>query len=269
MLKAPNTLQLLSRSASKCPYTHLSVSDQNITPFYLSVDDVPTIRAMATVNVMGNKIGKEQLSKLQEMMQAHPALVSLCGIADDATEANLSGLGMDVDDAFFVADELSAKGAFEKLLMGANGFKGAYVGKALGDAIAANTVLKELDISGGTYWPEQCDLAFVKEFSVGLGANGALVKFDISNNWLCVAGCEALAAALSGNQTMTELNVSSNSMGWIDGKHKGTSGVIAMANAIKTMGALTSLNVSNNSLGNRVSDMTGIKALVAAIPESK
>ena len=70
---------------------------------------------MVTVNVMGNKIGKEQLSKLQEMMQAHPTLVSLCGIADDATEANLSGLGMDADDAVVLADELPAKGALTSL----------------------------------------------------------------------------------------------------------------------------------------------------------
>ena len=63
---------------------------------------------------MGNKIGKEQLSKLQGIMKAHPTLVSLCGIADDATEANLSGLRMDADDAVVLADELPAKGALVK-----------------------------------------------------------------------------------------------------------------------------------------------------------
>ena len=76
------------------------------------------IRAMATANIMGNKIGKEQLCKLQEMMKAHPALVSLCGMADDATEANLSGLGMDADDAVVLADELPAKGALETITFG-------------------------------------------------------------------------------------------------------------------------------------------------------
>ena len=38
--------------------------------------------------------------------------------------------------------------ALAKLLMGANSFTGAEAGKALGDAIAVNTVLKELDLSG-------------------------------------------------------------------------------------------------------------------------
>ena len=82
---------------------------------------------MVTVNVMGNKIGKEQLSKLQEMMKAHPTLVSLCGIADDITEAELSGLGMDADDASILAHELPAKGAMTSLNISWNylGAKGA------------------------------------------------------------------------------------------------------------------------------------------------
>ena len=76
--------------------------------------------AIVTVNIMGNKIGKEQLSMLQEMMQAHPTLVSLCGIADDATEAHLHGLGMDADDTAILADELPAKGALVKFDISTN-----------------------------------------------------------------------------------------------------------------------------------------------------
>ena len=48
-------------------------------------------------------------------MQAHPTLVSLCGIANDATEGNLSGLDMDADDAAILAAELPAKGALTSL----------------------------------------------------------------------------------------------------------------------------------------------------------
>ena len=87
---------------------------------------------MLTVNTMGNAIGKEQLSKLQEMMQAHPTLVSLCGIADDATEADLSGLRMDADDAAVLADELPAKGAMTTLNIASN-----YLYDAGADALAS------------------------------------------------------------------------------------------------------------------------------------
>ena len=103
------------------------------------------------------------------------------------------------------------------------------------------------------------------------------MKFDMSNNGLCAAGSKALAEALTGNQIMTELNIASNYMGTVNGDTPDMSGVIAMSDAISTMGALTSLNISANSLGGywdddigrQISDMTGIGALMAAIPECK
>ena len=59
-----------------------------------------------------------------------------------------------------------------------------------------------------------------------------MTKFDVSRNKLYAAGCEAVAAALDGNQVITELNISSNSMSWIDGNHEGTSGVVAIASRL-------------------------------------
>jgi hypothetical protein len=67
--------------------------------------------ALSITNVMGNSIGKEMFSKLQEIMRSKPNLISLCGIADDATEVDLSGLGMGADDAVILASELPDKGA--------------------------------------------------------------------------------------------------------------------------------------------------------------
>jgi hypothetical protein len=75
---------------------------------------------LSVTNVMGNHIGKEQLSKLQEIMRSKPNLVSLCGIADGATEADLSGLGMDADDAIVLASELPDKGAMTSLNLANN-----------------------------------------------------------------------------------------------------------------------------------------------------
>jgi hypothetical protein len=73
--------------------------------------------ALSVTNVMGNRIGKEQLAKLQEIMRSKPNLVSLCGIADDATEADLSGLCMDADDAAILASELPDKGAISTVIV--------------------------------------------------------------------------------------------------------------------------------------------------------
>jgi Ran GTPase-activating protein (RanGAP) involved in mRNA processing and transport len=81
---------------------------------------------------------------------------------------------------------------------------------------------------------------------------GAMTKFDISSNDLCAEGTKLLAAALKGNQNMTELNISSNSMTY--GSASGDmSGVIALADVISDMGALSSLSLKSNGLLNKES----------------
>ena len=81
---------------------------------------------------------------------------------------------------------------------------------------------------------------------------GALVKFDISNNSLYEKGATTLAAALTGNQIMTELNMSKNNMTFAAGKgHGQKAGVTAFANAISTMGAMKKLTVSGDASDSR------------------
>jgi hypothetical protein len=70
---------------------------------------------------------------------------------------------------------------------------------------------------------------------------GAMVKFDISSNDIRAEGGKALAAGLKGNQVITELNISSNNLGFISGYGNDTSGVIAIADVIPDMGALSKL----------------------------
>ena len=98
--------------------------------------------------------------------------------------------------------------------------------------------------------------------------NGALTNLNISDNGLGERGAMIVAAALNGNKTMTELNLASNGME--------KDGAIQFAKTIPTMGALTSLNIKHNNLGGYddddgewISDMTGVQALAAAIPECK
>ena len=64
---------------------------------------------------MGSKIGNEELLGLQLIMKEHKTLQSLCGIASDATGADLSGLGMDTADAAVLAEDIQDKGALSKL----------------------------------------------------------------------------------------------------------------------------------------------------------
>ena len=102
------------------------------------------------------------------------------------------------------------------MLADANGFKGAIAGNALGQGVAANTSLKELDLSSGQYNFQSCSTVFAQEFAVGLGAINNLLMFsgndsrskpvtmqmnmvvaDFSNKALQAAGTIMLASYLS------------------------------------------------------------------------
>ena len=112
-------------------------------------------------------------------------------------------------------------------------------GKALADALAANSTLKELDVSKNTDRGDGYDFdgadgpGFAKELAIGVGANGALAKVDISRNALCAAGGTALAEGLKDNQTITELNLADNSLGKVGTGpcRSDMSGVVAIADA--------------------------------------
>ena len=70
------------------------------------------------------------------------------------------------------------------MLMGDNRINGAEAGKALSDALAVNTVLKELDLSSqrDVFGRGSLDAACAKELAIGLGANGAMTSLDLSGN---------------------------------------------------------------------------------------
>ena len=69
---------------------------------------------------MGNKLGEEELGNFKAIKESKP-LQSICGIASDATEANLAGLGMYADDAAVLAEDIRSKGALSKLTFSGSG----------------------------------------------------------------------------------------------------------------------------------------------------
>ena len=79
-------------------------------------------------------------------------------------------------------------------------------GKALAQALASNSVLKELDVSSNNWNHDFGDTGdgpgFAKELADGLSASGALTSLDISNNsigWGSSEGVIALAEAIKGH----------------------------------------------------------------------
>jgi hypothetical protein len=112
----PATLQL-NMTEADLSNKNLGVGGAIIISAWLTHKDKG---ALSVANIMGNRIGKEMLSKFQEIMRSKPSLISLCGIADDATAADLSGLGMDADDAGILASELPGKRALNSLNLANN-----------------------------------------------------------------------------------------------------------------------------------------------------
>jgi hypothetical protein len=134
------------------------------------------------------------------------------------------------------------------LLLNNNRLGTKEAGKALGEMLKVNSVLKELDLSDNAVSVHDGGdgPGFAQELALGIKDNGAMTKFDISSNDIRAVGGKALAAGLKGNQVFTELNISSNRLGQNSDYDSDTSGVIALADAIPDMGALSSVNVLSN-----------------------
>lgn len=147
---------------------------------------------MSKNGVLTNEVG----SAIGDMLKANTVLKEL--------DVSNSWWGMNDSDkdgpgfAKGLAEGISANGALVKLNMSNNHIRGAEAGKVLGDAIAANTVLQELDLSGGIAEETAIDAAFTKEFAVGLGVNGALTSLNLGDNCR-----EAIAAAAQYKSSST------------------------------------------------------------------
>ena len=171
-----------------------------------------------------------------------------------------------------IAHAIPTMGALTKLNVSANQMEGSEAGKAFTSALAANTVLKELDLSGppeaetsiGLARPG-ADAAFMKEFAVGLSTNRALTSLNLSNNKLGVAAgwCfvsdqwylnENIPPGFSDSSPCRQLPV----------EGQDASGVIQIADAIRANGALKKLLMGNN----RMASAAAGKALAAALAEN-
>ena len=148
--------------------------------------------ALSVANVMGNKIGKDQLAKLQEIMCSKPNLVSLCGIADDATEVNLSGLRMDADDAVILVSELPDKRAMTSLHVGNNSIPE----KEMREIMAIAMRMDNMKIL--------CEVPFKDK---------TLIELDVSEKDLGTEGALVVAGYLDGNRAMASLSLASNGLG--------------------------------------------------------
>jgi hypothetical protein len=191
-------------------------------------------------------------------MSSKPNLVSLCGIADDAIEADLSGLGLDADDAAVLASELPDKGALSSLNLASNAILSKESGRALADALKTNSVLTELDLSdnqdrypSGNIKGSLDGTGFAKELAVGISDNGALSCANVLKNGIDADQANALVSILKEHPTLKSLCGNKGDETELDmsGKMYGAGDAIMLVPELIDNGALTSLDLSSNSLG--------------------
>jgi hypothetical protein len=215
---------------------------------------IPDMGALSLANVMGNRIGKEMLSKLQEIMRSKPNLISLCGIADDATEVDLSGLGMDADDAIILASELPDKRAISSINLLKNRIP---VEQAQGLVKIMQSKEKLFTLCGLS--KEEAELDFSgQDLHAGdavlitndISDMGALSVLSLRDNRLCSreAG-KVLSQMLKGNSVLTELDVSSNYKKYSGDNEDGPGFAQELATGIKDNRALMKLDISSNRIG--------------------
>eukprot|EP00935_MAST-01C_sp_MAST-1C-sp1_P001879 g1879.t1 len=186
------------------------------------------------------------------------------------------------EGAIAIANAISANGALEKLLMAENYMATKEAGKALADALATNSTLKELDVSSNAQRGYGLDgPGFAKALAVGVKNNGALAKLTFGGDSYEVedgydVNYQTKYKTVTPESAVLEVGMTEADL---SGKNLGAGGAIITAAWIsnKDNGALTSLNISANNLGRYydnsidewISDMTGIKAIAAAIPQCK
>jgi Ran GTPase-activating protein (RanGAP) involved in mRNA processing and transport len=155
--------------------------------------------------------------------------------------------------------------ALSSLNLSKNGLKGAEAGKALGDAIAASTVLKQLDISGSLYPRQQCDVEFLQAFGVGLGDNRAMMSLHVGMNDIPEKEMKEIITIAMRKDSMKiicEVPIKDKALTEFDisGKILGMAGALVVAEYLRDNRALTSLNLSSNNL-----EAKGAKIVAEAI----
>jgi hypothetical protein len=166
--------QIVAAFLPKCTYV----------PEYplLALADIPSDnRALASLHVGENHIPEKKMREIMAVAMHMDNMKILCEIPfkdKTVTDLDVSGKKLGTEGALVVAEYLD--GAMTNLDMSDNDFFATEAGKALGDMLAVNTVLKELDLSN-------CNMRIesTKAFAVGIRDNGAMTSLNLANNELC------------------------------------------------------------------------------------
>jgi hypothetical protein len=111
--------------------------------------------------------------------------------------------GSKAEGVIVLTNAIKDMGALTTLILKDNKLLTREAGKVLSGMLAANTVLKELDVSSNT-WMEHGRMkgdgpGFAKELAVGISGNGALTSLNLSSNNLEAEGAKIVGEVIKVN----------------------------------------------------------------------
>ena len=240
---------------------HINISDHYISNE--AADDLAI--------VLSHSSRLEQLILCHNNIQSIGAPLILQRIVKDISglkQLNLSGNGIEDDEAMHLAKFLSCNSKLELVCVGSNRlqsqgiskiFKGMKnllnlkkvdisknfityeAGDTIGDVLSHNRQLKELNFSHNNL-----GAAGINKVFQGLTSVSYLTKLNISHTNLTDKGADAVAAVLSHNDDLKEIDLSSNVLQ--------PAGIITIFNSMQNIFCLTKLVVSYNNVTNEAAD---------------
>jgi Ran GTPase-activating protein (RanGAP) involved in mRNA processing and transport len=249
--------------------------------------------AMTKFDISSNGIRAEGGKALAAGLKGNLVITEL-NISSNRLGQN-SAYDNDTSGVIALADAIPDMGALTRLDISKNKLfhdDGAPAGKALGDMLAVNSTLQELDVSDNAEWQHSTGgSSFAQALSIGISDNGTLTtlifggdtyrngwddvtpvpatlevgmtEVDFSNKHLGSGGAIIVAAWIShkDNGALSKLDISSNSL-YVEGTK-------LLAKALKSNQTMTSLNISSNSMtfdGKKTGDVSGVAALADVVP---
>jgi Leucine-rich repeat (LRR) protein len=189
-LKGNQTITELSAAGNRLAQrVSFGSYDTDMSGVTALADAIPDMGAISSINLLKNNIPVAQAQELVKIMQAKENLATLCGLSREETELDFSGQYLNAGDAVLIANDISNMGALLSLSLKSNKLLTKEVGRALAQALANNSTLKELDVSSNN-WMEHESFGkwmgdgpgFAQELAVGIKDNGALLSLDLSSN---------------------------------------------------------------------------------------
>jgi hypothetical protein len=170
-----------------------------------------------------------------------------------------------------LANAIPDMGALSVLSLKKNNLCTKEAGKALGEMLKVNSVLKELDVSsnnwmGGHYLDDsQGDgSGFAQELAVGIKDNGAISSINLLKNHIPIKQARELVQIMQAKEKLITLCGLSKEEAELDftGQDLRAGDAVLIANDISDMRAMTSLSLASNSLG-----VEGAKIIAAVFPK--